>query len=154
MAAFNPTDPMYQRDIQRMQAANSKGYGTRIGSVLQSKIAATHAQNQLARQLEFGKLALQNKASMQAFQHAKDKLAAERAGYNLRRTKYKDSKDDMRTSLWTGLAGTGLNYLEGERRKKELAAANARQEERQGEIINIMRAMYNRPTSTYLRGGL
>ena len=153
MAAFNPNDAVYQRERQRLQAQNLNSPGQRIGNVLHSQLAAQHAGSQLARQLEFQKLALQKKASDQSFKMAEAGLANQRAAYNLKHRQYRDGAKDIQNSILFGALGLGSNYIAGEHRKQLLAEQNAREEARIARTEALMRelanARYTPPTPLY-----
>jgi hypothetical protein len=158
VAAFNPNDAVYQRERQRLQAQNLNSPGKRIGNVLHSQLAAKHAGSQLARQLEFEKLALQKKTSDQSYKMAEAGLANQRAAYNLKHRAYRDQAKDMNNSVLFGFLGLGSNYIAGEHRKRLLAEQNAREKARQLQTGNIMTMLANRRyrpinPAYYSRGG-
>jgi hypothetical protein len=157
MAAFNPNDAVYQRERQRMQALNA-GPAKRIGNVLASQLAAKHAGSQFARQLEFEKLALQNKASQSAHKQAMARLANQRAAYNLKHREYRDNAKDMQQSVLFGGLGLLGNWFTGEHRKEQMAEARKRREMRELQTQNLMTMLAHsryRPMDNayYGRGG-
>lgn len=153
-------NPDYQRDLSRMLARNNSGKGRRIGSVLQSGLAAAHAKRNFGRQLEFERLALSKKANDVSARHNQRLL-------NLRSKNLKREGKMMGLTTLLGLGGLGVNYLEGRRRAGLMAQDRARQEEdrayyrkRDAENQAFNRAMFSRlgnmgpiDGSSYYRGG-
>jgi hypothetical protein len=125
--AFNAKDPRFQRAAQRAFArASMTGNAARLG-----KLTQQHAAGQLSRQLEFGRLGLQKRASEQRFDQAEKSLdlAGRRIdlagkGLDFRISNFEDLMKDRKRNLkfQIGLGGAGVLYsgLEGRRRAQKI----------------------------------
>jgi hypothetical protein len=134
MAGFNVRDPRFQRDIQRAQskASMSGGGPAKVGGVV-----GAHAQNQLGRQIQFGRLALESKLADQQFGMAKEVLDQRHQSYQRNKDRFSHSKDmfgrrydseqeNMNWQVGLGIGGLGISYLEGNRREGILKEDKAR----------------------------
>jgi hypothetical protein len=142
--------------MQKAYAKNNMGKGRGVGSVIQSRIMAEAAGQKQARDLQFLRLADAKKRALSAHKYNMAGLAQRGRSMDLTDRKLKDQKDDFGTMIATGLLGTGMGYMEGERRRKQLAADRAETEAMRAETMDMRRRYYDRlgATGTYMRGGL
>jgi len=130
--AFNPNDPRYQRDVQRVAAKKSMGTSAFRGT-LRSRlgdVSARHAGYQQGRQLEFGRLAAQRRASLLRHNQGMAGLAHQGRLTGLSESALKSKKKMLPFQIGLGVAGTIYGTMEGRRRAGLLRAQTAKEDAR------------------------
>jgi hypothetical protein len=151
MAGFNVRDPRFQRDIQRAQSKASMSGG---GPANVSNVVGAHAQNQLGRQIQFGRLALESKLADQQFGMAKERLNQQAKSHQLSKDRFSHSKDmfgrrydsaeeNMNWQVGLGIGGLGVSYLEGNRREGILKEDKTRRATQDKLIEDLMQDKSN-----------
>ena len=162
MNQFNPNDPRYQRDIQRMSAQNSMG-PKGLTSVLTGNVAAKHAGYQAGRMEQIKSIGLASQMADQNYKMNLIRSAQRDKGLTLSENRLnfeqefhkegmKEAQRALKTTIISGLAGAGYSVWEGKQRANKIAEATAKQNQRQQWYDTMMREQHMKNTGTY-RGG-
>lgn len=147
---YNPNDPRYQREIQRVASAGSMSPKRGVLRSRIGEVAARHAGHQLGRQIEFGKLAQANQRALLRDKIASHELAQRERALGLAESglafdRYKlgktlgDQKRALNTSMLMGGGTAILGALEGYRQRKAIEQLVAAQEARSARIDEFYR---------------
>ena len=114
MASFNREDPLFQRAQQRASAKRLNGPRT----LDRGRETAVHADYQLGRQLQFERIMQGDKSSKISHDLRMSRISTSGKLLGLREDELDDQKSGLKWTIASGILGSGLSVLEGQRREK------------------------------------